>query len=152
MAAAIRTLLMPVANRVRDAGFTRLTRDRVIAPFACGDSDRMNRRKIDDVETHLPRVVDPWKAIAKSGTAIGSSFCGAREKLVPLREKCALAIHANQRIFRMIALFSWFDFILLLNEGRRCFLLCARCLHLRLVCNPLIASCMRLVADNGTPG
>src|SRR3954464_10528944 len=77
MPSAIRRVDEAIADCVRHARFARLTRNRVVAAFAIAEADRMNRREVDDVEAHRPRVVDALQAIAKCRAAIGAAFSGA---------------------------------------------------------------------------
>src|ERR1700757_1431851 len=71
---------------------TRFGRDRVIAAFAIRPADRMNRRKINDVEPHCLCVVHPRQTIPESRSAIAAAFCRAREKFIPRAEQCRGAI------------------------------------------------------------
>ena len=100
VAAAVRTVLMPVADGVRHAGFARLAGHGVVAAFARGDADRMDRREIDHVEAHRLRVIDARQAIAKGRAAVATPLGGARKEFIPCREARARAIHDDPRIRR----------------------------------------------------
>src|SRR5438874_1607985 len=66
--------------------------DRVIATLAISQTNRMNRRKINDVEPHCLGVVHARQATPKSRSAIAAALCRAREKFIPCAEQCNLAI------------------------------------------------------------
>ena len=71
------------ADRIGNPGLARLASDGIVAAFAIRVADRMNRREINDVETHRLRVIDPRQAIAKSRAAIAATLGRAREKFIP---------------------------------------------------------------------
>ena len=85
------------ADRPRHARVARLAGERVVPPFAIGVTNRMNRRKINDVETHCLRVVEPRQTIAESRSAIVDAFCGAWKKFIPRPEQCCGSIDDNPR-------------------------------------------------------
>src|SRR5438093_8933194 len=68
------------ADRPRHARIAWLARDRVVSAFAVAVTNRMNRRKINDVKAHRLRVVYPRQTIAESRPAIAAAFCRARKK------------------------------------------------------------------------
>src|ERR1700741_955646 len=71
------------ADRIRHAGIIRLSRDRIIFPFSFGEANRVDRREINDVESHRLSVIDPGKTISELRASIARALSGAREKLVP---------------------------------------------------------------------
>src|SRR5207245_7050809 len=74
------------ANCPRYARVTRFADDGVIASFAIRVTDRMNRRKINDIETHRLCVIDPRQTTAKRRATIATTFCRARKKFIPCAE------------------------------------------------------------------
>ncbi len=96
--AAVGAVLVAIADGVRHAGFAGLAGHRVVAAFARGDADGMDRRKIDHVEAHRLRVVDAREAIAEGRAAVAAPLGGAGEELVPLRKDGALAIADDLRV------------------------------------------------------
>src|SRR5262245_66654106 len=83
------------ADRPRHAGIARLACDCVVPSFAMGMTNRMNRRKIDDVEPHRFHVVDTRKTIAENRSPITVAFCRARKKFIPRAEQGSPAIYHN---------------------------------------------------------
>src|SRR6266536_6519085 len=78
--------LMPTgvaADRPWHARIARLGRDCVVPPLAVGVTNRMNRRKIKNVESHGLYVVYPRQTIAESRSAVAPAFCRARKKFIP---------------------------------------------------------------------
>ena len=71
------------ANRLGHAGIARLAGHRIVPAFAIRVPDRMNRRKINHVESHRFRVIDPRQTIAKGRSSIGPAFGRARKKFIP---------------------------------------------------------------------
>ena len=53
------------ADGVRHSRFPRLGRDRVVSALSIRTADRVNRRKINHVESHRLRVVHPRQTIPK---------------------------------------------------------------------------------------
>ena len=74
---------MTIADRVRDARLAWFAGHGIVAAFAVGEANRMDRREIEDVEAHLFGVIDPPKAIAKGRSTIGPTLSGAGEEFVP---------------------------------------------------------------------
>src|SRR5262245_39699612 len=74
-----------------------LASDRIIPPLAIGLTNRMNRRKIKDVESHCLCVVHARQTIPESRSAIAAAFCRSREKFIPRAEECRLAIDYDLR-------------------------------------------------------
>ena len=68
--AAVRAILVAIADGVRHARFARLAGHGVVAAFARGDADGMDRREVDHVEAHRLRVVH-----ARRGSRGRSSRC-----------------------------------------------------------------------------
>ena len=98
---------LSLANRIRHARLARLTRDRIVAAFAIRVTDRMDRRKINHVETHrLARRRPAAKQSRKCRAAITSALGRARKKFIPRSSaRCdAIDHHARRRrILRRIA-------------------------------------------------
>src|SRR6266513_3430070 len=65
------------------ARIARLARDGVVPTLAVGVTNGMNRRKINDVETHCFCIVNSRQTIAESRSAIATAFCRARKKFIP---------------------------------------------------------------------
>ena len=65
------------------AGITGLRRQRVVAALAVGQTDRVDRRQVHDVETERGRPLEHRLGILERGVAAGDA--GAREELVPGR-------------------------------------------------------------------
>src|SRR6516162_3852617 len=80
------------ADRPRHSWIAWFARDRVIATLAISPADRMNRRKINDVEPHCLCVVHARQAIPESRSAIPMALCRAREKFIPRAKQCRGAI------------------------------------------------------------
>src|SRR5881394_3673622 len=79
--------------------------DRVIATLAISPTDRVNGRKINDVEPHFLGVVHARQATPKSRSAIAAALCRPREKFIPRAEQCNRAIDddlGNRLILRGI--------------------------------------------------
>ncbi len=85
MSATVGRINEAIADGVRHARFARLAGHGIVAAFAIGETDRMNRRKINDVEAHGLRVVDAREAVAKGRTAIAVTFGGAGKEFIPGR-------------------------------------------------------------------
>jgi hypothetical protein len=81
------------ANRPWHTRIVRFAGERVVPSFAIRVTNGMNRRKINDVETHRLCIVDPRQTIAQSRTAIAAAFCRARKKFVPSPEQRRLSIN-----------------------------------------------------------
>src|ERR1041385_6278550 len=71
------------ADRPWHARIPRLASDGIVAAFAIGMTDWMNRRKINYIEPHRFGVVDSGQTIAKSRAAIDASICRTRKKFIP---------------------------------------------------------------------
>ena len=90
--------LMPAgvaADRPWHARIAGLGGDRVVPPLAVGVTNRMNRRKINDVESHGFCVVYPRQTIAESRSAVVPASCRAREKFIPRPEQCCGSLDDN---------------------------------------------------------
>ena len=74
------------ADRVRAAGVAGGGVKRVIAPLAVLLADRMDRRKIKDVEAHLANIGKARDHIVERAVPIDISGLRARKQLVPARE------------------------------------------------------------------
>src|SRR5215469_2800542 len=86
------------ADRVRHTGISLLTRDRVIFALPFGKPDRMNRRKIDHVEPHRFRIVNPAEAITELRSGVRLSFRGTRKEFVPSSEQCLRTVYDDRNI------------------------------------------------------
>src|SRR5688500_8522452 len=70
----------------RAARISRLGGQRVVAPLAMRPADRMDRRKVDDVEAHRGDVHQPRLGLAESGAARWIRRARPRKHLVPRSE------------------------------------------------------------------
>src|ERR1700730_16683264 len=87
------------ADRPRHTRLARLARDRIIAPLPVSVADGMDRRKINDIESHRVGLVDRGQTVAKSRSAIAATFGRAREEFIPSRHLRGGTIdnHARRR-------------------------------------------------------
>src|SRR5713226_517822 len=83
----------------RTSDITRPGRQGIVFAFTECSSNRMNRRKVEDVETHRGNVGQPLFAIPKGSMTL--LFVRARpgEDLVPCGEARFLAIDDNRQLF-----------------------------------------------------
>src|SRR3954454_2775234 len=79
------------ADRPRTSDVALLRRYRVVAPFAKGRPDRMDRRKVENVETHLRDARQLRFDVAKRA---GEAW----KKLVPGAERCATRIDFDDQL------------------------------------------------------
>jgi hypothetical protein len=70
----------------RGAYIVRLAGNGVVFAFSMRNSDRMDGRKIDDVESHLFRILDAREAIPKGGMFAFNSPRRTRKKFIPRRK------------------------------------------------------------------
>src|SRR4030088_2357143 len=90
------------SDRVRNPGIVRLARHRIVLALSFGESDRVNRRKIDYVESHRLGVIDARKAIPEFGTFTATAFGGSWKKFIPRGELCFRPIDRNLKIWLKI--------------------------------------------------
>src|SRR5205814_10066547 len=74
------------ADRVGATGITFDSRDRIIAPLAIGFPDRVDRREIDDVKTHLRDVGQARDAILEGAVLPGGKALAPGYHFVPCAE------------------------------------------------------------------
>src|SRR4051794_594483 len=79
------------ADRPRTSDVALLRRYRVVAPFAKGRPDRMDRRKVENVETHFRDARQLRFDVAKRAG-------GTRKELVPGAERRAAGIDFNRQL------------------------------------------------------
>ena len=87
--------LPTVANCVGNARLAGLAGGGVVSPLAVRLADRMDRRKINHIESHRLRVIDAAEAIAEGRARVGFPLRRAREKFIPRRKGCPLAVHPH---------------------------------------------------------
>ncbi len=80
------------ADRPRAAGVLGAGVEAVVRPLAMGEADRVDRREVDDVEAHLGERRQPGRGGAQRAGVVRRSTLGAREELVPRRERAELAV------------------------------------------------------------
>ena len=81
-----------VADGIGHARFTRFASKRVVSALPVRCSDRVDRRKINDIKSHGLRIVDPSEAVAECRAQVRLSFGGAWEKFIPSGEGGAVPI------------------------------------------------------------
>ena len=72
---------------------------RVIAPFAMSPADRMDWRKIQNIESHLGKTRQPSFTVFERSMPIRFVGCRAWEHLVPGAEHCALPVDSHPQLF-----------------------------------------------------
>ena len=87
----------------RTADISRLRLYRIVLSFPKGPPDRMNWRKIDDVETHGCDVGKPCLAIAECSVTTSLGRAGSRKYFVPSGEARLFAVDYDANCFLVAA-------------------------------------------------
>ena len=88
----MRTALVPVAYGIRNTRVIRPAFERIVASFALGRADRMDRRKINHVEAHRFRIIKPLQTITKGRATITATLGRAWKKFIPRGEERRFAL------------------------------------------------------------
>ncbi len=83
------------ADRPRAAGVAGLRHQRVVATFAVGSTDGVDRREVDDVEAQLRQSWQLALRVLERAVDAGSATLGTWEELVPRTEERALAVYRD---------------------------------------------------------
>src|ERR1051325_1234217 len=93
------------ANCPWHAGIAGLGGHRIVSTLAIGVADRMNWRKIDDIESHRLGVIHPRQTVTEGRGSVTVALCRTWEKFVPRAEHRSGAIdndRGNRRILGSI--------------------------------------------------
>ena len=74
------------ADGVGAARIVRAGLERVVAPLSIGLADRVNGRKVDDVEAHVADGRQPADDVVERAVTVRIAALGAGKELVPARE------------------------------------------------------------------
>src|SRR6266704_1950437 len=107
------------SNGPGTADVVRLRGDFIVLAFAKCVPDGMNRRKVQDVETHRGDVRKPSLAIPQRSLAAGLGSAGSGKHLVPSRKAGLLAVDNQAKLLPVprsdaaigVSLDGIFDFV-----------------------------------------
>src|ERR1051325_9755200 len=86
----------------RHAWITWFASNRVIPALAIRLTDRVNGRKIYDIEAHGFRIVDARQAITERRAAVAVSLCGPWEEFIPRSEHRRRPIDDNTNTWSVL--------------------------------------------------
>ena len=88
------------ADRVGAAGIVRPGLERIVSPLSIGLADRVNGRKVDDVEAHVADRRQPADDIVEGAVTVRIAALGAGKEFVPAGEfrRSSFRVDRNRRI------------------------------------------------------